>query len=315
MAVPSTFADLSTTPASNSGLIEGSDSPAVVDDHLRTLYAFVASISGNTGNGWTSPYLPASNPSYTGTLTGGTGVANLGSGQLYKDGSGNIGIGTTSPGSQLHINSSAGGGDFPRIRLTNGGTGTTSTDGMFVGVSNTSDLDIWNFEAGGVRIATDNAIRVAVTQSGVVGIGTTSPVSGSRVDVLHTGADNRMSIRAQSTYSASIEIAGNSNTSGSTSFGLAQNGAGTAFVYQRANADLIFGANGTSYVWLKPSGRVGIGTDAPTRVLHVVGDVRIDGTTSTSATAGGASALPAAPSGYLQIDIGGTAFKVPYYAA
>lgn len=41
--------------------------------------------------------LPSANPSYTGTLTGGTGVVNLGSGQFVKDASGNIGIGTSSP--------------------------------------------------------------------------------------------------------------------------------------------------------------------------------------------------------------------------
>lgn len=39
--------------------------------------------------------LPASNPSYTGTLTGGTGVINIGSGQLGKDASGNLLVGTT----------------------------------------------------------------------------------------------------------------------------------------------------------------------------------------------------------------------------
>lgn len=37
------------------------------------------------------------NLEYTGTFTGGTGVVNLGSGQVYKDASGNVGIGTTSP--------------------------------------------------------------------------------------------------------------------------------------------------------------------------------------------------------------------------
>jgi hypothetical protein len=37
--------------------------------------------------------------SYTGTLTGGTGVVNIGSGQIYKDASGNVGIGTSSPNS------------------------------------------------------------------------------------------------------------------------------------------------------------------------------------------------------------------------
>jgi hypothetical protein len=35
--------------------------------------------------------------SYSTTLTGGTGIVNLGSGQFYKDASGNVGIGTASP--------------------------------------------------------------------------------------------------------------------------------------------------------------------------------------------------------------------------
>jgi hypothetical protein len=42
----------------------------------------------------------------------------------------------------------------------------------------------------------------------------------------------------------------------------------------------------------------------------------ISGNTATTVgAAGGASALPATPTGYLKIDIGGTEFKVPYYAA
>ena len=39
--------------------------------------------------------LSAANPSYTGTLTGGTGVINIGSGQIGKDSSGNFLVGTT----------------------------------------------------------------------------------------------------------------------------------------------------------------------------------------------------------------------------
>ena len=37
------------------------------------------------------------NVAYQGTLTGGTGVVNIGSGQIYKDASGNVSIGNTSP--------------------------------------------------------------------------------------------------------------------------------------------------------------------------------------------------------------------------
>jgi hypothetical protein len=46
------------------------------------------------------------------------------------------------------------------------------------------------------------------------------------------------------------------------------------------------------------------------------GRVRIDVTTQTTVgAAGGASALPATPTGYAQINIGGTDFVMPYYAA
>jgi len=40
---------------------------------------------------------------YTGTLTGGTGVVNIGNGQVYKDADGNVGFGTTSPNATLNI--------------------------------------------------------------------------------------------------------------------------------------------------------------------------------------------------------------------
>ena len=49
----------------------------------------------------------ATDLSYTGTLTGGTGVVNLGSGQVYKDASGNVGIGTSSPNGKLDVKTAA----------------------------------------------------------------------------------------------------------------------------------------------------------------------------------------------------------------
>lgn len=103
MAVPSTFADLSTTPGSNSGLISDSTAVNQIDNHLQTVYALIASIYANSGNGWSNPYLTTANPSYTGTLTGGTGVVNLGSGQIYKAAGGDVGIGTASPAGRLHV--------------------------------------------------------------------------------------------------------------------------------------------------------------------------------------------------------------------
>jgi hypothetical protein len=43
------------------------------------------------------------NLAYTGTLTGSTGILNIGSGQLYKDASGNVGVGTSSPAQKLDV--------------------------------------------------------------------------------------------------------------------------------------------------------------------------------------------------------------------
>lgn len=71
---------------------------------------------------------------------------------------------------------------------------------------------------------------------------------------------------------------------------------------------------------------VGIGTGSPTDTLHVGGTAKVNGlttlgniaitaasTASTVGGAGGASPLPATPSGYIQIAINGTPYKLPYY--
>lgn len=44
------------------------------------------------------------NLAYTGTLTGGTGIVNIGSNQIYKDASGNVGLGISAPTQKLDIN-------------------------------------------------------------------------------------------------------------------------------------------------------------------------------------------------------------------
>ena len=66
-------------------------------------------LNGTTGisspGGDTSTSLATTNLSYTGTLTGGTGVIAIGTNQIYKDASGNVGIGTASPLAKLSIGS------------------------------------------------------------------------------------------------------------------------------------------------------------------------------------------------------------------
>ena len=95
-------------------------------------------------------------------------------------------------------------------------------------------------------------------------------------------------------------------------------------------SDGIFVFNNTSTAATKATtfngANVGIGTGAPVNTLHVAGTAKVDGiatlgnisitaasTATTVGAAGGASALPATPSGYIQITINGTPYKLPYY--
>jgi hypothetical protein len=57
--------------------------------------SLVSTINGKADSSAIASAVGTVNLSYTGTLTGGTGVVNIGSGQLYKDASGNVGVGVT----------------------------------------------------------------------------------------------------------------------------------------------------------------------------------------------------------------------------
>ncbi len=81
---------------------------------------------------------------YTGTLTGGTGVVNLGSGQFYKDASGNVGIGTASPGYKLTVS-----GTSPTIVAADIGANTTRA---YVSATNAQVSYGATYSAGAVPI-------------------------------------------------------------------------------------------------------------------------------------------------------------------
>jgi len=101
-------------------------------------------------------FLTKVNPSYSGTLTGGTGVVNLGSGQFYKDASGNVGIGTSSPTCKLDISSS---GNIARFS----GSGN-SFNGVLI---KQSDASASNARTGFIDFMNENDYPCASVMSGL----------------------------------------------------------------------------------------------------------------------------------------------------
>ena len=110
--------------------------------------------------------------SYTTTLTGGTGVVNLGSGQFYKDASGNVGIGTSSPSQKLSVVS---GNNLRQAQLGNvsnypaflcrDSDGTTATSGFW-----DATQQIFT-NAGAERMRIDSSGNLLVGTTSVIGTG------------------------------------------------------------------------------------------------------------------------------------------------
>jgi len=142
-----------------------------------TVKATVANLTGagNYAGSFTSL-------AYTTTLTGGTGIVNLGSNQFYKDASGNIGIGvvptfpldvqSTGVGSTIASRIYRSDGTIALLRIGNSTSGSGSSAPAF-GSDTTSAV-----------IYTNNSLKMTILSSGDVGIGVASPAV--KLDVLGT---------------------------------------------------------------------------------------------------------------------------------
>lgn len=116
-------------------------------EEVNTLYAVtvnVTNVFGDLGN-------------FTNLTVGDTPT-------LFVDGVGNfVGIGIANPATRLHVHDST----SSDMRFTNTPTGTSATDGLFVGLG-TYDAAayIWNYENDFLSLGTNNAERVRIDSSG-----------------------------------------------------------------------------------------------------------------------------------------------------
>ena len=182
------------------------------------------------------------NLAYTGTLTGSTGILNIGSGQVYKDASGNVGIGTSSPAVRLHITDSSAASGTLQL-------GNTATTGYYSQVyQNGNYLDLiangdqayrvslgTNNGSGNIRFftatgTTGNTERMRIDSSGNLLVGTTSVLGGTnKLCLLYNGATSG-GLLTQTSSNVTYTAANFLNSSGTSVGSILCTSAATSFV-------------------------------------------------------------------------------------
>jgi hypothetical protein len=182
---------------------------------------------------------------------------------LYVDNDGHVGIGTSSPEHQLHINEPAGG--FCYGLMTSSSTGSTYDDGLVFGVDNPGKAFLVNQEDGPLYLGAGDFYRLTILGDGKVGLGTTVPQRN-----LHVHDMSAVQCYAQFTNG----VTGSGENDG-LFVGLDQSGAGR--LWQNENLPLFIGTNNTNAMSIKANGDVGLGFLLPEVKLAVEGVVRVEG--------------------------------------
>jgi hypothetical protein len=242
--------------------------------------------AGNVGIGTTSPnYKLDVNGSiniYTGnSLRWGSGdveILNSGYSMLFSTytgsaltekmritSAGNVGIGTTSPVVKLQVDGT----------ITSTGVLTAYTSVPSINIGHNGDSAFIAATSGGgadtpisFSVGNNNE-KMRITAAGNVGIGTTSPASKLHI----SNATGNVTSEIQSVASGANAIL--KLTSPSNNWQIINDG---------TSANLDFQRGGSSQVYFKSDGNVGIGTTSPNEKLHVVGAAIFDGGAGDSST-------------------------------
>jgi hypothetical protein len=174
----------------------------------------------------------------------------------------NVGIGLSSPTYKLDVNGTFHIANGFQAVFSNSGTAALPSITFYndanTGLFNPGNADVIGF-------ATQGTERMRINQAGVVGIGTTNPGSGYKLDVngvLHVTTGNQALFSYTSTANApSIAFDINNNTG----------------VYSPTDDNLCLATGGQERVRINPNGYVGIGTTNPGNgqsvVLHTNGSL------------------------------------------
>jgi hypothetical protein len=220
-----------------------------------------------TGGSASGPAISFTGDSNTGIYSPGAdqvAVATNGTGRLFVDASGNVGLKVAAPSFVAGYTGlqADGGGNGSVIKLTNSTTGSTSADGFdLILQQGGSDAYVWQRESAPLIFGTAATERLRITSAGLVGIGTSSP--SKKLEIANGD------VRITDGYTISW---------GDDTYRIFRNG-----------SQLRFDTNGSQALTIDSSQRVGLGLVRLTEALHVVGSAILTGAVSVGTTASATS--------------------------
>jgi len=230
---------------------------------------------------------------------------------LFESG-GNVGLGTTTPTSLLHLVMANGSANAP-LKLE-----TTGADSL-VGLSLKNDARIWDLRVDGadgdkfkIRDATAGRDRFVITDAGYIGIGTSNPaeeihylsaaneLSTFQVENTNaTGNDVAAIVKTVTPLSATSYVSHGNRAPSFMRYGITLagwseivtfNGNGL-IVGTNYSAPVVFGSNNVERMRIAPAGNIGIGTSDPQQRVQVTSGndegtiVHVDNSNPTGTTA------------------------------